>query len=222
MAKRKNVSLLGAAELPQPVLQAPDAQTGAADGTEAEASTDSKRKQVSKRDYLDSAGAVVEKIEEATGARYTLLVPSGNVDFDEQFGKAGDFATMCAILGFHTKVGNVANTVLNDKDEPGSFEDCVGEIKDFIAKAKTGTWAERSGGGAAQKVDREALAGAIVAVAIAGNLVTEADRDATYAKVRQRLEDEPAYLRSARQVPDVAREYATRVGKAAKSIGDLL
>lgn len=210
-------------------FQAPDAATAAADGTEPDATVDSatadsKRKQVSKRHYLDNAGNEVDKIEEATGARYVLLDTAGNHTFDEQFGKAGAFSTMCAILGFHTKIGNVANTVLNDKDEPGTPTDAAGAIKDFIAKAQDESnpvWAERTGGGAGAKVDRDALAGAIVQVGIAQNVFPESERDSRYATVRQRLEDEPAYLRGARTIPAVAQEYATRVGKAQKTIGDL-
>lgn len=186
-----------------------------ADATDTPAA--SKRKQVSKRDFLLADGTVAERIEEATGARYTLLAPSGNKDFDQQFGEAGKLATMCAIFGFHTKVGNVANTVLNDKDEPGSPDDAAKEIEAFIAAANTGTWAERAAGGVGARIDKDALAAAIVTVAEAGGK-TGVD----YQKIRDRLESDAQYVRAARQVPAVANEYATRVGKATKSIDDLL
>lgn len=180
-----------------------------------DAATDSKRKQVSKRSYLKADGSEAERIEEAAGARYTLLAPSGNKDFDEQFGEPGKLATMCAIFGYHTKIGNVANTVLNDKDEAGTPEDAAAAITEFLTGAASGTWAERSTG-VGTRIDKDALAGSIVAVAEAGG------KTADYAKIRDRLETDPAYVRMSRQVSDVAAEYAKRVGKAVKSIDDLL
>lgn len=205
-------------------LQAPDSESGAADGSEST----SKRKQVSKRSFLLANGSEADRIEEATGARYTLLAPSGNKDYDQQFGDAGKFATMCAIFGFHTKVGNVANTVLNDKDEPGTPDEAGKAIEEFIATAQAGTWAERSEGGVGARIDKNALAGAIVEVA------TAAGKTADLATVLQWLEegrpaqgDKPAlsaqqYTRMTRQVPDVAAAYAARVGKATKTVADLI
>jgi hypothetical protein len=177
------------------------------------------RKQVSKRLYIDPQGGECERIEEATGARYILLAPGGNVDFDLQCGPAGKIVTMAAIMGFHTKVGNVANTVLNDKDEPGTPDDAAQAIREFIAKASDANdpqWAERGAGVAGSRIDKDALAAAIITVAEA------AGKTPDYQKIRDRLENEPQYVRAARQVPDVAREYATRVGKAGKTVDDLL
>lgn len=205
-------------------MRKPEDETGSDADTAETVTTATKRerKQVSKRSFLFD-GKEVDKIEEANAARYTLLVPSGNVDLDSPvFGEPGKLATMCAIFGFHTKVGNVANTVLNDKDDAGTPEDAAAEIKEFLAKAESGTWAERTSGGVGARIDKDALASAIVAVALAGGAITAAQEGDTYAKVRDRLEKEPAYVRGARGVPDVAREYATRVGKATKTVADLL
>jgi hypothetical protein len=219
MLKRKN----------KPVHQAPEAEQVAAVTT----TDDSKRKSVSKRSYLDENGETKDvKIETAKGARYTLLDPNGNQDIDYVYGTNPDFDRMCAMFGFHTKVGNVANTVLNDKDEPGTPADAAAKIKEWMADAQSAddpTWAERTGGVGGARVDRDALAGSIVAVLLATvdektgkPLLDPANESAQYAKVRQRLEDEPAYLRGARSNPDVAREYATRTGKAQKTVADLL
>ena len=196
---------------PTPARQAPEVN----DGSAPEAESDSKRKKVSQRSYLKADGTEAERIEEASGARYTLLDSAGNHDFDQQFGEAGKLTTMCAIFGFHTKVGNVANTVLNDKDEPGSPADAAAAIKEFLATAEGGTWAERSAVVGA-RIDKDALAGSIVTVAEA------AGKTADYDKIRQRLEDDATYVRAARQVPAVASEYAKRVGKASKTVDDLL
>ena len=170
---------------------------------------------MSERFYIDATGAVVDKIESATGGRYQLLDPASPIDFDEQFGAAGSFATMNAVFGFFTKVGNVANTVLNDKDEPGTFADAAQAIREFIAAAKGGTWAERTGG-VAVRIDKDKLAGAIVSVA------QDAGKTADYQKIRDKLESDPQYVRAARQVPAVATAYAAAVGKATKSVDDLL
>lgn len=205
MAKRNKVIPTTA-----PVLQAPESAPAAAD-----AESESKRKQVSKRDYLKADGTVADKIEESAGARYTLLDTAGNHDFDELFGDPGKFETMCAIFGFHTKVGNVANTVLNDKDDPGTPTDAAQAIREFIAAAKAGTWAERSGG-VAVRIDKDKLAGAIVSVA------ESKGKTADYQKIRDKLESDPQYVRAARQVPEVATAYAAAVGKAPKSVDDLL
>lgn len=187
----------------------------AGDTTEAPEAT-SKRRQVSKRAFLKADGTEADKIEEANGARYTLLSPNGNKDFDKQFGEPGTLKTMCAIFGFHTKIGNVANTVLNDKDEPGTPDDAAAEIEAFISQAESGVWAERAAGGVGARVDKDALAGAIVEVAEA------AGKTADYQKIRDKLESDPQYVKAARQVPAVATAYATRVGKATKSIDDLM
>lgn len=192
-------------------LRKPDDESGSDDAPESK-----KRKTVSKRIYLNSDGSEADKIESASGGRYTLLGASADSqDHDYLFGDNPEFDRMCAIFGFHTKIGNVANTVLNDKEEPGTPDDAAAAIEEFIAGAKAGTWAERAGGVGA-KIDKDALAGAIVEVAEKGG------KTADYAKIRDRLETDSGYVRAARQVADVANAYAARVGKAAKSIDDLL
>lgn len=203
----------------------PDESGSAADETTTEAAATSKRKTVSKRAFLNTDGTEAERIEEATGARYTLLgTAAGEKHFDQQFGQAGAFATMCAIFGFHTKVGNVANTVLNDKEEPGTPDDAATAIAEFVSKAQAGTWAERQEGGPGARIDKQALAGAIVEVAAAAGKTVE------LATIMQRLEEgwternlsAAAYTRQTRQVPEVAAAYAARVGKATKTVSDLL
>ena len=193
------------------ILRRPEDETGSAGDDSQETR---KRKQVSKRSYLNADGSEAERLESASGGRYTLL-GAANGDHDYQFGENPDFDRMCAIFGFHTKIGNVANTVLNDKDEPGTPDDAGAAIQEFIAAAKSGTWAERAAGVGA-RIDKDALAGAIIEVAKASGHTAE------YSAIRQRLEDDPQYVRAARQVPDVANAYAARVGKATKTIDSLL
>jgi hypothetical protein len=175
----------------------------------ATADDDEKRKKVSKRAYLTVNGGECDKIEEATGARYTLLgTAGGEKHFDQQFGDAGKFATMCSIFGFHTKVGNVANTVLNDKSEPGTPDDAADAIAEFISKASDAepVWAERTGGVGA-KIDLDALAGAIVQCA------ESKGKELDVLEIREKLEGDKALVRKMRQVPEIATAYNARVGK---------
>lgn len=218
-------------KLPQATRQVPDAEGNAASATES-----AKRKTVSKRDFIDAAGAVVDKIEEAAGSRYVLLdpaTPGGHV-FDVQCGTPGLLLTMAAIFGLQTKIGNVANTVLNDKDEPGTPADAAAAITEWLNQPHDSfTWAERAGGVGGARVDKQALAGAIVAVAeatpskswtaliAAGKTLDEA-RGELFAIAAKRLEEEAGYMRSVRGIPAVAAEYTARVGKQTKTIDELI
>lgn len=128
------------------------------------------REKRSERAFINAEGKEVERMEQATGARYTL--GSGTSEnfaavrsFDIQLGEAGSPATMYAVFGFHTKIGNVANTVLNDKDEPGTVEDAAASIEEFMASVGGGVWREAGEGGVrGPKYDNAILAEALVRV----------------------------------------------------------
>lgn len=124
------------------------------------------KQKVSDRDYIDASGNTVDRIEQATGARYSLGRKEGEEfkilkSFDAQIGQPGTLSTMCGILGFHTKAGNVANTVLNDKDAPGSLDDAASAIAEWVSDANSGKWSERVGGGGGLRYDPVAMAEAI-------------------------------------------------------------
>ena len=197
-----------------------DSTTDANDNGNATA-TESKRKQVSKRAYIDSQGTECDRIEQAAGAQYILLSPSGNKSFNELF-ENDRFKTMCAIMGFHTKIGNVANTVLNDKDEPGTPDDAAQAIEDWLKAAKDDNdpqWAERSAGPVGTRIDKAALHASILAVAAADGTPVD---DAKAIRIMDKLESDPQYVRAVRANAKVAAEYARRVGKPAKTVEDLL
>ena len=121
------------------------------------------RQKVSTRDFIDADGNVVDRMEQATGARYTL--EQNGKAFDAQFGTAGSPETMFAIFGFHTKVGNVANTVLNDKDAPGTADDAAVEIEAFLESTGKGVWREPSESGPrGPKYDNAILAEAFISL----------------------------------------------------------
>jgi hypothetical protein len=194
---------------PARTLQADDES-----GAEAETS---KRKRVSRRDFLNATGGIVDSMEEAAGARYTLMTSKDDgYSFDQQIGPAGAPATMFAVFGFHTKVGNVANTVLNDKDSPGTVEDAAQAIEDYLAGVAKGQWREPGKGDGFARIDLDALAEAIVQVA------TAAGKSPDKAAIRQRLDDDVKWRKAARQVDDVRITFDRLVGKGTKSIGDLL
>lgn len=175
----------------------------------------SKRKQVSKRSFITEDGDEAERMEEAQGARYTLLgTKDGETHFDEIFDNAKSMR-MFAIFGFHTKIGNVANTVLNDKNDPGTPDDAAEAIQAFIDDVNAGTWADRTGGVGA-RIDKDALAGAVVDAYAAATPPKVVD----YAKVRELLED-PANVKKFRQIPEVQKAYNVRLGKAPKTLDDL-
>lgn len=136
------------------------------------------RQKVSDRTFIDAAGNEVEKMELASGARYTLV--QAGKSFDLQIGDAGKAGTMFGIFGFWTKIGNVANTVLNDKDEPGTQDDAANEIADFLAGVETGTWREAGEGvGRGPKYDNAVLGAVLVAA-----LGAAAKGDAAYYAAR--------------------------------------
>lgn len=153
--------------------------------------TASKRKRVSERSFIDADGAEVERMEQATGARYKL-VENGRT-FDVQLGEPGKLATMFAVFGAWTKLGNVANSVLNDKDEPGDADQAADEIDAFIASCEAGIWREVSEGSKrGPKYDKDVLASVLYAALQAAGKAkgdvadyrTKLDDASYYAKVR--------------------------------------
>jgi len=173
------------------------------------------RKRVSKRAFLTVNGGEAERMEDASGARYTLL-GSGGGDYDYTFGEDSAADKMFAIFGFHTKIGNVANTVLNDKEDPGSTHDASVVIEEFIALTKAGKWAERAVGAPGSRVDKDALAAAVVEVAQAkGQTKNE-------SAVRAKLEDDIGLVRKLRANPEIRAAYDKRVGKAPATTEDAL
>lgn len=177
------------------------------------ATASGKRKQVSKRAFITVNGGEAESMDEAGGGTYELIGEGGKV-FTYQFGQNPDWDRRFAIFGFHTKVGNVANTVLNDKDEPGTVADAAEAIADWLAG---NVWAEkREGGGGGARIDKDALAAAVVEVAASKG------QSKDLADVREKLEDNPGLVRKLRANDEIAAAYAKRVGKAPVKTEDVL
>lgn len=205
-----------------PTMAAPDDSGSAPAGD-----TEVVRKKVAQHELLDSAGAVTETEEAANGIRYTLL--ANNQSFDWQYGKSPDADRMLAIFGAKTLATNETSQARNNTKGEASADEQIDAVRERFALLATGKWVDRTREGVGAKVDKDALAEAIVRVQIAagaknkaGEVVTQALADAGHkAAVRAKLEDDANFVRTARQVPAVATEYSAIVGRATKSVDDL-
>lgn len=166
-----------------------------------------KRIKRSDRYHIDSNGDEVERMELATGAGYSLVSADGSEvqAFERQFGKPADSTTMHACLGWWTKLGNVANTVLNDKSDPanpGTLADAALAIVEHVEMTEKGIWREVDAGAPrGPKYDKDILAGAMLAVLTASGKAKD-----DLAGYRARLDDK-AYAAKVRARTDVMAQY---------------
>jgi hypothetical protein len=163
-----------------------------------------KRIKRSDRYVIDSNGDEVDRMELASGAGYSLVSSDGTSikDFERQFGKPADSTTMHACLGWWTKLGNVANTVLNDKADPGTTDDAALAITEHVELTEKGIWVEKTEAVArGPKYDKDIMAGALLAILTASN---KAQGD--LANYRARLDDK-AYAAKVRARTDVMAQY---------------
>ena len=86
-------------------------------------------------------------------------------------------------------------------------------IREFLAG---NVWAEKREGGGGARIDKDALAGAVVEVAESKGQTKD------IAKVREALEDNPGLVRKLRANDEIAAAYAKRVGKAPVKTEDVL
>jgi len=134
----------------------------------------------SDRARIDADGKEILDVGNAAGARYSLVQQDGvdadgdpkyksvedfDVYLDPQHPKyIGDFGVIAfATIGVHTKVGNVANTVLNNKEKPGTLDDARNAITDFLNGVREGQWRE-PGAAIGPRYDVAILATAIAQV----------------------------------------------------------
>lgn len=181
--------------------------------TPANGDDDGKRQQAAKHSFLRADGTETRDMHEAVGIRYQDVKSSEVFEYQIPGAKAGDPLTMLAVFGAKTKATNEASQVRQAEargdDTDGSQVDA---IIDVFAKISEGTWREVREGGVGAKVDRDALAAAIVeakaALGLTGDLLA----------TRQKLDDDVAYFRKARKAPDVTAIYNSKVGKTAKPV----
>lgn len=199
-------------KMPQPTMQAPE--TAGATSNKAEKS---KR---AEHELLDASGAVVEDEEDANGIRYTLVAMPER-PYTYQFGANASVDKFLALFGAKTLCTNESSAVRNSPKGEGTAEEQIDAVEARFALLATGKWVDRTREGVGAKVDLDALANAIANVMVAeGKMTQEQVAGGKLAAYRQKLDDDKAFARQARQHPPFAAEYAKLKGKTATTLDD--
>lgn len=176
-------------------------------------------------EWLSRDGDVVDDILDGEGYRFTLVGVDEPVDVMlDEIGEKG--VRMLALFGAKTKATNEASGVRNNAKIKGTPKAGptyqVAAVKEFFTRLATGEWSAPSEGGGPVKIDKDKLAQAICTVLVQEGKKSQADIDSGHkAKVRQKLEDDPIFVRKSRSVPQVATEYAKLAGQTTGSLDDL-
>lgn len=214
----------------QPAL-APEAEQGATPqpapaGSPPTVSTDEEpaKRKVASHTLIDASGVKLpddQGEEQAWGIRYTLL--ANNQSFDYVYGKNADADRMLACFGAKTLATNETSQARNNPKGEGSPDEQIAAVRDRFGLLATGVWVDRTRDGVGVKVDKDALAEALCRVFVASGKKTQAEIDGGYkATIRQKLDDDAGYARSARQNPAVSAEYSAIVGRQVKTVDDLM
>lgn len=154
--------------------------------TNVETADTTKRGAIAKREWVDEDGNHTPDRTKAVGARYTYL--KNGTSIERLMGEAGAAETMCAIMGYLTKVGNIVNSVVNADDYDGST-DPMADVKEWDTDLGNGIWREVSEGVArGPKYDKDTLAGALL-------VVLGSKAKGTVADYRARLDDKSYYAK---------------------------
>lgn len=171
---------------------------------QGEGATKRKRVTRSRREWIDADGEVVEKIEDATGSVFALLADDGKTDagsWPRQ--RPGDMSVQDFgywSMGYQTRLGNIANTVLNE--QKGTTEEACDTISEFVADPTK--WAEPRGG---PRTDLDRLAQAIADCNATDWAAKQIDAEKAKAEVRARLEASPELVRTMLNVDQFADRY---------------
>lgn len=129
--------------------------------TDTDTANATRRAKASERIMLDATGDDTSNPIECHKAIYKI--PANGHGLEYVFGTNPSMDRAFAVFGFHTKIGNVANTVRNDKTDPGTPDDEASAIDDFFASLANGQWREPGEGVArGPKYDDGVLAAVIV------------------------------------------------------------
>lgn len=224
MSRKNKLMSESAAPLAAIETKAAEAETGAT------GETDVVRARVAKHELLGADGAVLaddKGEEDAHGIRYTLTANGQSIDY--VYGKNPVADRMYACFGAKTLATNESSQARNSAKGSASADEQIAAVRERMGLIDGGTWVDRTRDGAGAKIDKDALAEAIVRVQIAAGaktakgevVTTELAATGYKAAVRQKLEDDAAFVRKARQVPQVATEYATIVGRTTATVDDL-
>lgn len=165
----------------------------------------------SDRYFVDANGEEVERMEQATGAGYSLVNGDGSEikSWEMQSGlPAGSTVTMHFVFGWWTKIGNVINTVVNNKDEPGTLDDAALAATEHVTNCENGIWREVSTEARGPKYDKDTLAGALLAC-LTADKIAKGDL-ATY---RAKLDDKSYYAKVRAQTKVMAQYYSDLAAK---------
>jgi hypothetical protein len=173
--------------------------------------TSRSREARTKRFFVDAQGQEVDKMELATGAGLGVV---GTPTTVVRQMKTDDPATrMCAIMGFHTRAGNEINSVLNNKDNPGTVQEAADAVSDWNDGLDDGRWTSREGGAYA-RVDRDILTQAATEYTVSAGKLPEGMTEAEYTtRLRAAIEkDGVKRIRALNTVPQIAARYRELVG----------
>jgi len=188
--------------------------------------TNAKRSRTARstREYIDSDGNVVDRMENAQGMRFTLV--GGTKSWDYIHGQF-PFADKCmALFGAPTKFGNVANTVFNppDKSLAGDVHEAELELDSFWSDlTESEIWVEREGG-TGRRIDRGMMARAAINIAVnAGKLKDDPEtRGEAEQRQLEKFESDKKYWGRVRQNHEILREYTQLMGGTMRSAVDVL
>lgn len=198
------------------VLRSMVDESGAAD-------TEPVRQKIAEHSLVNAAGETVDEEELATGISYKMVwdkqakqaVDLPAFIYQVPNAKPGDPATMLAIFGAKTLATNETSQARNSKGGTSAAEQ-LEAVKDRFALIDTGKWVDRTRDGTGARLDKDALAGAVVEEA--GKLGKTLD----YQTVRQKIEEDANYVKLVRGFGEVKANYEARVGKPVKSLADAL
>jgi hypothetical protein len=165
---------------------------------------------IADHDYLDSAGNVVTDEESAQGYSYTLKSNPDN-PFVWDYSKASDAGKrMLALFGAKTLATNVTSGLRNKDEgaaEPTADEQLAAVVKRFEL-IQNGQWTsgEREGG---VGYNADGLTEALCLFMVESGKKTQVEVDEGWkAKARQRIDEDPAYVKQVRGNPQIQAHYA--------------
>lgn len=175
------------------------------------------RSKIANRDWIDASGQECDE-ENAVAIRYEFLgrddVPADGKSFTQRYDDLSDAAKrMFCHFGQITLAGNVTNTWLGEKgdDKAATAAEAIAARWALIG---SGTWIDRTREGVGARVDRDALAQAVV------NVMTAAGKAADLAAWRGKLDDAEV-VKAVRSNGAIAAEYASIMGRSVKTLDDL-
>lgn len=180
------------------------------------------REKVAEHEFIDANGDPVDDGEQAQGYRYTLIANGDTFDWHWSMANE-DEKRMLAIFGAKTLATNETSQARNNPKGAGSAAEQMEALRERFTMVRSGQWVDRTREPGVAKVDKDALAEAIVQVLIAKGKIEDNPKSIGDAKATKRaqLEDDPTYLRKSRQVPEVAIAYAAILGRQVATVEDL-